>query len=112
MPELLVTRVQNLEVFETTMKELNDECQRAQKMTSEIGAIANVSNEVINDMDVNLASTQAATKRIKQAVAEPIMRDSTASGPIRRDHHEAGWDKKDVLERDTKMKRGDLSQRG
>ena len=56
------------------------------EIPSETDAVAKASNNVINNMDLNLATKKAATKRIKQAVAEPIM---ARLGPTRRDHHEA-----------------------
>ena len=36
MPELLITRVQDVKVLETTVKELNDECERAQKIRFQV----------------------------------------------------------------------------
>ena len=60
------------------------------EIPSETDAVAKALNTVINNMDLNLATKKAATKRTKQAVAEPIMaRLEKASGPTRRDHHEA-----------------------
>ena len=56
-----------MKVLETTVNELKDE------IPSETDATANASNNVINNMDFPLATKKAATKRIKQAVAEPIM---------------------------------------
>ena len=79
------------------------------EIPNEADAIAKASNIVINNMDLNLATKKAATKRIKQAVAEPIM--------ARLDKLQARLDeitrkrdgiKKDVSDRDTWMKRGDL----
>ena len=46
--------------------------------------VAKASNNVTNNMDFNLATQKAATKRMNRS-----WRDSTASGPTRRDHHEA-----------------------
>ena len=43
------------------------------EIPSENGAVAKASNNVIYNMDFNLATKKAATKRIKQAVAESIM---------------------------------------
>ena len=37
MPELLITRVQDVKVLETTLKGLNDECERAQKPRFQVG---------------------------------------------------------------------------
>ena len=64
-----------MRVLETTVKELNVECERAQKprVPSETDVIAKAPNIVINNMDFNFATQKAATKRIKQAVAEPTM---------------------------------------
>ena len=63
-----------MKVLETTVKELNVERERAEnKIPSETGYVAKASNSVINNMDFNLATKKAATKRIKQSVAEPIM---------------------------------------
>ena len=72
MPELLITRVHDVKVLETTVKEQNP---------SETDAIAKASNNVTNNMDFNLATEKAATKRIKQAVAEPIMARLSSFGP-------------------------------
>ena len=67
MTELLIMMVQDVKVLETTVKELNDE------IPSETDAVAKASNNVINNMDFNFATKKAATKRIKQGMAEPIM---------------------------------------
>ena len=66
MSELLITRVQDVKVLETTVKELNDECEACAEteIPSEIDAISKASNNVINNTDFNFA-TRAATKRIK-----------------------------------------------
>ena len=64
MPELLITRVQDVKVLETTVEE---------KMRFQVRLTLMPTNNVINDMDFNFATKKAATKRIKQAVAEPTM---------------------------------------
>ena len=79
MPELLITRVQDVKVLESTVKELNDECD---------DVIAKAPNIVINNMDFNLAK-KAATKRIKQAVAEPIMAKLNSFRPDLTRYHKA-----------------------
>ena len=66
------------------------------------------SNNVINSTDFNLARKKAATKRIKQAVAELIIAgDRLDEITTKRD-----GTKKDVSDRDTRMKRGSFCQRG
>ena len=92
-----------MKVLETTVKELNP---------SETDAVAKASNNVINNMDFNLAPKKAATKRIKQAVAEPIMARLNSFRPdSTRSPGSVMNMKKDVSDRDTMMKRGDLCQR-
>ena len=72
-----------------------------------------VAEKSINNMDVNLATKKAATKRIKQAVAEPIMaRLEKLQARLGEITTERGGTKKDVSDRDTTMKRGGLCQRG
>ena len=64
-----------MKVLETTVKGLNDECEaRAEnKIPSETDVIAKASNNVVSSTDSDLATKKAATKRIKQAVAEPCV---------------------------------------
>ena len=61
---------------------------RRTEIPSETDAIAKASNNVINNTDFNLATKKAATKRIKQAVAEND-HGETQQLQARRDHHEA-----------------------
>ena len=82
------------------------------EIPSETDVVAKASNDVINNMDFDFATKKAATKRIKQAVAEPIMarleelQARLDEIPTKRDGI-----KKDVSDRDTRMKRGGLCQR-
>ena len=69
MPELLITRVQDVRVLETTVSELNIECEEANIPSD----IAKESKNDINNVELNFSTKKVATKRIKQAVAEPIM---------------------------------------
>ena len=57
---------------------------RRKMIPSETDVVAKASNNVTNNMDFNFATEKAATKRMNRS-----WRDSTASGPTRRDHHEA-----------------------
>ena len=83
------------------------------EILSETDAIAKALNTVTNSMDLNLATKKAATKRTKQAVAEPTWRDSKKLR-ARLDEITTKRDgtKKDVSDRDMRMKRGGLCQRG
>ena len=70
------------------------------------------SNNVINNMDFNLATKKAATKRIKQAVAELIMaRLEQLQARLDEITTKRDGTKKDVSDRDTRIKRGGLCQR-
>ena len=63
-------------------------------------------------MDFNLATKKAATKRIKQAVAGPIMaRLEQLQARLDEITTKRDGTKKDVSDRDTRMNRGGLCQR-
>ena len=94
-----------MKVVETAVKEV--ECERAQKPRFQVRPTLLPKRRTTSSTTwTNLATKKAATKWIKQAVAEPIMArlnsfrpDSTRS-PRKRDGI-----KKDVSDRDTRMKR-------
>ena len=103
MPELLITRAQDVKVLETTVKELKIE------IPSVTDAVAKASNIVTNNMGFDFATKKAATKWIKQAVAEPIMaRLEKLQARLDEITRKRDGIKKDVSDRDTRMKRGDL----
>ena len=63
-------------------------------------------------MDFTLATKKAATTRIKQAVAEPIMaRLEQLQARLDEITTKRDGTKKDVSDRDTRMNRGGLCQR-
>ena len=63
-------------------------------------------------MELNFATKKAATKRIKQAVAEPTMaRFNSFRARLDEITTKRDGTKKGVSDRDTRMKRGGLCQR-
>ena len=86
MPELLITRVQDAKMLETTVKELNDECERAQKPRfQETDVIAKASKNVINNMDTSFATKKAATNRSSSTRSK---RDGKREGCLRQGHED------------------------
>ena len=79
---------------------------------TETDVIAKASNNVTNNVDFNLATKKATTKRIKQAVAEPIMaRLEQLQARLEEITTKRDGTKKDVSDRDTRMNREGLCQR-
>ena len=89
MPELLITRVQDVKVLETTAKELHVECERAQQPRFQVRLTLLPKRRTT--WTLNLATKVQA--RLDEITTK---RDGT---------------KKDVSDRDTRMNRGGLCQR-
>ena len=104
-----------MKVLETAVKQLKLECERAQKLRFQVRLtlLPKAQNNVINNIDFNLATKKAATKQIKQAVAE-LIRARLEKLQDRLDEitTKRHGTKKGVSERDPRMKRGSFCQRG
>ena len=103
MPELLITTVPYVKVLETTVKELNVEFERAQEPRFRVRLTLLPKRRTTSSTTwtKNLATKKAATNRIKQAVEEPNL--------ARLNSFKRDGTKKEVSDRGTRMKRGEIS---
>ena len=99
MPELLITRVQDVKVLETTVNELKVEFERAQKPRFQVRLTSLPKRRTTSSTTRTLTSRRRRLPRSGSCRLwqNRSWRDSTASGPTRRDHHEARWNKKGCL---------------
>ena len=112
MPELLTTRVQDVNLLETTVKELKVECGRAQKPRFQV-RLTLLPKCPTSSTTWTLTSHEEGCHEADQAGCGRTDHGEIQQLQARLDEITTKRDgtKKDVSDRDTRMKRGGLCQR-